>query len=441
MSQKSSNAISCREKSNTFSLQELKDRYSKGLQTVVNARRPCWRIDQSETALSGQNHKVLVEGLPAGVYICDLLKKYRTSYFDSVYRCLGYLKKNGYNCTLEDWSYFEEGYAVPSEGEITVISNIIGFPTSEMLQLRRAQLEQSQYKITDQSIFNLKQEALRWEHEVCGIIARSELFFTKGLSIHPQIRDTLIFSSGTVDHFRHNRKCEKQCVTLEVLWNHWEREFWSRPKNDHFDPNTKEVTSSRDLFPISISYTILGRGTVDITQIIDDHFVIHTAKGNKPYQHWCESIPLHFSPQNIHQHAIPHTFTSMIEELKANILEWDISNINPDKSKCSKRFSLEEWKHIKHILQLNSEHVLYIMNSEEKSFQSCPNVDISPNPKVYSHWSRDRSFLIGDYEIHPLWVKISGNYILASNRPLPVEWWLYYIDTEWNQKKCSNENL
>ena len=257
MSQKSSDTTSRQETSRTFSLQEIKERYSQGLQSVVNARQPSWRIensDEEEVIPSRQKHTVLVEGLPAGVYICDLLKKYRNSYFDSVYQCLGYLKKNGFNCSLEDWSYFEEGYAVPSECELTEISTIIGFPTNEMLQLRRAQLEQSKYKITDQSIFNIKQDALRWEHEICGIIAKSELFFSQGLSIHPQIRDTLIFSSGTIDHFRHNRKSEKQCVTLEVLWNHWEREFWSRPKNDTFDPEEKKSLPHRDLFPISISY-------------------------------------------------------------------------------------------------------------------------------------------------------------------------------------------
>ena len=76
---------------------------------------------------------------------------------------MGYIKQNGFHCTLEDWSYFEEGYAVPSEDELKEISTIIGFPTNEMLQLRRAQLEQLKYKITDQSIFTIKQEVLRWE--------------------------------------------------------------------------------------------------------------------------------------------------------------------------------------------------------------------------------------------------------------------------------------
>ena len=155
-----------------------------------------------------------------------------------------------------------------------------------------AQLEQLKYKITDQSIFTIKQEVLRWEHKVCGIIARSELFFSKGLPIHPQVRDTLIFSSGTIDHFRHNRKSETQCVTLEVLWNHWEREFWSRPKTESIDPEVPKATVSRSLSPSAISYTISERGTVDITQIIDDHLLVHTVKGNKPYQHWCENIPL-----------------------------------------------------------------------------------------------------------------------------------------------------
>ena len=181
MSQKSSDEISDKEMSKTFSLQEIKERYSKGLQSVVNERQPNWRTDNSDlsnTSVS-QNHKVLVEGLPAGVYICDLLKKYCTSYFDSIYQCLGYIKQNGFHCTLEDWSYFEEGYAVPSEDELREISTIIGFPTNEMLQLRRAQLEQLKYKITDQSIFTIKQEVLRWEHEVCGIVARSELFFQR----------------------------------------------------------------------------------------------------------------------------------------------------------------------------------------------------------------------------------------------------------------------
>ena len=84
---------------------------------------------------------------------------------------------------------------------------------------------------------------------------------------------------------------------------------------------------------------------------------------------------------------------------------------------------------------MNTEHVLYIMNNEEKSFSKAPSVELSPNSKVYSHWSKDKSFFIGDYEIHPLWVKLSGDYILASNRPLPVEWWLHYIDTEWYQTK------
>lgn len=437
MSQKSSDEISDKEMPKTFSLQEIKERYSKGLQSVVNERQPNWRADNSDlsnTSVS-QNHKVLVEGLPAGVYICDLLKKYRTSYFDSIYQCLGYIKQNGFHCTLEDWSYFEEGYAVPSEDELREISTIIGFPTNEMLQLRRAQLEQLKYKITDQSIFTIKQEVLRWEHEVCGIIARSKLFFSKGLPIHPQVRDTLIFSSGTIDHFRHNRRSETQCVTLEVLWNHWEREFWSRPKTESIDPEVSKAEANRDLFPIAISYTISERGTVDITQIIDDHLLVHTVKGNKPYQHWCENIPLQFAPQDIHQQAIPHTLTSMIERLKRGVLGWDLSNINPDKSKYFKQFSPEERTQFKHILQLNSEHVLYIMDSEEKTFQSGPDVEILFHPKVYSHWSKDKSFFIGDYEIHPLWVKISGDYILASNRPLPVEWWLHYIDTEWNQKE------
>ena len=74
------------------------------------------------------------------------------------------------------------------------------------------------------------------------------------------------------------------------------------------------------------------------------------------------------------------------------------------------------------------------MDSEEKTFQSGPDVEILFHPKVYSHWSKDKSF-IGDYEIHPLWVKNFRRLHLASNRPLPVEWWLHYIDTEWNQKE------
>ena len=93
----------------------------------------------------------------------------------------------------------------------------------------------------------------------------------------------------------------------------------------------------------------------------------------------------------------------MIERLKRGILGWDLSNINPDKSKYFKRFSTEERTHIKHILQMNTEHVLYIMDSEEKIFQSAQMLNSHPSKGVFTlvegqkflHWRLRNPSIMG----------------------------------------------
>ena len=422
------------QKDTGLSIQEIKEKYKKGLMAVVKDRRPIWRSDglmNQECKPNDSDEDVLIEGLPPGVYICDLLKKYRKTYFRSIFQCLGYLKENGYKCHLEDWSYFEEGYVIPSEDELTKISTIIGFPVQEMLQLRRVQKEKLQYKITDKKIFILKQDARQWEHQICGIIATSNIFFEQGLVIHPLIRNTLVFSSGTIDFFEDRKNGLKQSVTLEVLWNHWVRNFWSGPKEEFLDVDSKQVEMTKNLLPITISYTISDHGSISLSQIIDEEFLIHTEKGNKYFQHWYDPIELHFSPNKVSDQAIPHTLTSMIYALKNQILEWDLSNLNSENPKLIRRYSKEDWYHIEDIIKMEHRHVLHILDKECKIFEKGPNIEITPNPKVYSHWSRDKSFFVEDFELHPHWVKKDNNYILACNRPLPVEWWLHYIKTEW----------
>ena len=432
-------------------LENLKEKYKLGLAHVVEHRKPTWRPDGYKKTVpatsnsdESTNQNVLIEGLPAGVMLGDLLKKYRLHCYRSKYHCVGHLNNKGFDCDIDRWTDIEENYDIPNKEDLTQISTILGLPTEQMIQLRDAQLKYSRENITDQKIKALQNECKTWEHRICGMMWNSNFFHDHSLGIHPIIRDTLIFSSGSIHSFNQGTKKTRQCATLEVLWQHWSEEnnemllqkieskMKATNKNkkiNHKDSQTKSNhlgNIKQDQTSITVSYTITEEQQINSTIVMGPTHHIENILGRKMFQNYISPVSLHFDPQKVSPTAIPHTLISMIEYIKKRMINWDFCDQNNKQNIDHVPYQ----KYIEEIGQFNNGYILYIKGKDFINCKIPPDIAIKPNSEIFIPWSQDKSILFQQYEIHPFWVKYNGEYILACNRPLPLEWWMFYIESE-----------
>ena len=434
-------------------IENLKEKYKQGLEHVVEHRKPTWRpdgckkTDLSTSDLEEQNKQSgLIEGLPAGVLLGDLLKKFRLHCYRSKYHCVGHLNNKGFDCDIDRWTDIEENYDIPNNEDLDQISTILGLPTEQMLELRDAQLKHFRENITIQNIQALQNECKTWEHRICGMMWNSQLFHDYSLGIHPIIRNTLIFSSGSIHCMNQGTKKTRQCATLEVLWQHWSEEnnemllqniesemnvATKHDKNNNKNNNVKVNQynqTKRDQPSITVSYTITEDQKINSTIVMGPTHHIENILGKTIYENYISPISLQFDPHKISSTAVPHTLISMIEYIKTYIIDLDLCEQTGENKHHINR--VQHQKYIDEIEQFDNSYTLYVKGKDFKICKKPPDVAIKPNSTIFIPWSQDKSILVQEYEIHPFGVKYNGEYILACNRPLPLEWWMFYIESE-----------
>ena len=409
------------------SIQRLKQRYSKGFKHVWKNRTPPWRskLIQSDDLPKKEG---LIPGLPYGVYMCDLLKKVRQASFPTVYQCVGYLNKRGFRYHVDEWVNFEQGITLPSEEEIMLISEIFLLPVEEMKLLRNIQHTSLEHNRIQPKLAQIIEEGKNWEREVCGLIASSSLFLEPNLCHFSSIRNTLIFSAGIFNFRNSKKRGMKQFVTLDSLWYFWERSLWNSQQtieDVQEVPDKKQKSKQRSSLPVILSYQIDVSGHIEQTIIANKDLEIKKCFQSISLEHWSKPLQLSYVPEHTPLSAIPHTLTSMIQYIKDHLWDFDFENLS-----YKDDYESTEWKLILEALQFQSHHILYIHNKDEVVCDVCPNIEIQPNHDIFLNWSRDKSIFIKNYEIQPFFVKQKGEVLLACNRPLPLDWWLFYIQQE-----------